>query len=256
MKFNEPSGKYGKDAYYFPHDSNAKDDPKIIQLVEQLGLEGYGIFWVLIEILREQPDYRYPLAAVPGLARRYSTTTEKVKVVIHSFNLFEIDEEMFFSPAFSRRMGVVDLYRKQQSEYGKIGRQMQLSGVPQGSPGQGKERKGKESKVKEIKENDKKELILPFSSPEFLEVWNLLLTEKKWKNKSFNALQLSLNKIAPLNELEAIRCIQNTIAGSWQGLFPDSLKTSKSGLKNDLTTLTPIEATLVAYEKAKGNMGL
>ena len=40
-----------KDAYYFSHDSNAKDDPKCMVLIDQLGLEGYGIFWVLIETL-------------------------------------------------------------------------------------------------------------------------------------------------------------------------------------------------------------
>jgi len=46
-----------KNAYYFSHDSNAKDDPKCVLLIEQLGLEGYGIYWILIEILRDQPGY-------------------------------------------------------------------------------------------------------------------------------------------------------------------------------------------------------
>lgn len=32
-----------KDAYYFTHDSNAKDDPKCALLIDQLGMEGYGI---------------------------------------------------------------------------------------------------------------------------------------------------------------------------------------------------------------------
>ena len=56
-------------AYYFSHDSNAKDDPKCMLLIDQLGLEGYGIFWILIEVLREQPEYRYPIDLVPILAR-------------------------------------------------------------------------------------------------------------------------------------------------------------------------------------------
>ena len=71
-----------KDAYYFPHDSNAKDDPKCVLLIEQLGLEGYGIFWVLIETLRDQPEYKYPLQLLPALARRYNTTAEKMKTVV------------------------------------------------------------------------------------------------------------------------------------------------------------------------------
>ena len=36
-----------KDAYYFTHDSNAKDDPKCALLIDQLGMEGYGIYWML-----------------------------------------------------------------------------------------------------------------------------------------------------------------------------------------------------------------
>ena len=47
-----------KEAYYFSHDANAKDDPKILQLRMHLGWEGYGLFWGLIELLRNQPDYR------------------------------------------------------------------------------------------------------------------------------------------------------------------------------------------------------
>lgn len=54
-----------KDAYYFTHDSNAKDDPKCALLIDQLGMEGYGIYWMLIEVLRDQPDYKYPLALLP-----------------------------------------------------------------------------------------------------------------------------------------------------------------------------------------------
>ena len=46
-----------KDAYYFTHDSNAKYDPKCALLIDQLGMEGYGIYWMLIEVLRDQPDH-------------------------------------------------------------------------------------------------------------------------------------------------------------------------------------------------------
>lgn len=95
-----------KDAYYFPHDSNAKDDPKCVLLIEQLGLEGYGIFWVLVETLRDQPNYMYPLSLVPALARRYNTTPEKMRAVIEKYGLFSIteDNQFFFSHSLNRRM--------------------------------------------------------------------------------------------------------------------------------------------------------
>lgn len=111
-----------KDAYYFPHDVNAKDDPKCVLLIEQLGLEGYGIFWMLIEILREQPDYTYPISLLPALARRYNTTAEKIKAVVISYDLFSVaDDRVFFSESLNRRMQEVNIKRKLLSEAGKKG---------------------------------------------------------------------------------------------------------------------------------------
>ncbi|MBF0398736.1 MAG: DUF4373 domain-containing protein, partial [Desulfobacterales bacterium] len=95
----------GKDAFYFRHDSNANSDPKCVLLIEQLGLEGYGIFWILLETLREQPDYKYPLKLVPAIARRFNTTAEKIKTVIYNYHLFLIEnEEFFYSESLNRRM--------------------------------------------------------------------------------------------------------------------------------------------------------
>jgi len=35
-----------KEAYYFSHDSNARQDEKIIKLRMKLGWEGYGLYWL------------------------------------------------------------------------------------------------------------------------------------------------------------------------------------------------------------------
>ena len=43
-----------KDAYYFPHDSNATQDPKMMVLLSECGLAGIGAFWIIIEILHQQ----------------------------------------------------------------------------------------------------------------------------------------------------------------------------------------------------------
>ena len=102
-----------KDADWFKHDSNAKDDPKCVLLIEQLGLEGFGIYWVLIEILREQPNYHYPLALIPSIARRYNTSTQKVEAVIKGYGLFATsDEEFFFSESLINRMKPLENQRE------------------------------------------------------------------------------------------------------------------------------------------------
>lgn len=114
--------KQMKDAYYFPHDSNAKDDPKCLMLIEQLGCEGYGIYWILIEVLRDQPDYCYPVNLLPALARRFNTTAEKIKAVVGCYDLFTIrDETVFFSESLVRRMNYVEEKRKKLSDAGKRG---------------------------------------------------------------------------------------------------------------------------------------
>ena len=46
-----------KDAYYFPHDANAHNDPNIIKLLYKHCWAGYGLYWSIIEKLRNEPDY-------------------------------------------------------------------------------------------------------------------------------------------------------------------------------------------------------
>ena len=147
-----------KDAYYFPHDSNAKDDPKCIQLIEEQGVEGYGIFWILIETLRSQNDYRAPISILTGLARRYNTTAEKMRNVVLKYDLFKVtkDDCFFFSESFTRRMQLIDAKRKKLSEAGKKGNSIRWESPPNrlaiATQSQVKESKGKESKEKERKE--------------------------------------------------------------------------------------------------------
>ena len=111
-----------KDAYYFSHDSNAKDDPKCVLLIEQLGMEGYGIYWMLIETLRDQPEYKYPVNLLPALARRYNTTPKKVKTVVGNYGLFVIEgDAVFFSQSLIGRMVPLEEKRLKRSEAGKRG---------------------------------------------------------------------------------------------------------------------------------------
>lgn len=111
-----------KDCYYFTHDSNAKDDPKCVLMIEQLGMEGYGIYWMLVETLRDQPDYTYPVANIPALARRYNTSAEKVRTVVYNYALFTVkDDRIFFSESLNRRMKLFNDKRLKRSEAGRLG---------------------------------------------------------------------------------------------------------------------------------------
>jgi len=74
-------------SYYFSHDGNAHNDVKLQFLIDELGMEGYGIFWYLIESLFEAGGY-LPIKIIPILARQMNTTQPKVEVIINNYGLY------------------------------------------------------------------------------------------------------------------------------------------------------------------------
>ena len=79
-------------------------DEKILELRAELGWEGYGIFWAIIECLREASGYKYSKNRLNGLALQLSTTKEKLEQIILNYGLFNLDEEFFWSESLLRRM--------------------------------------------------------------------------------------------------------------------------------------------------------
>src|SRR6056297_2356237 len=87
-----------KDAYYFPHFSNARNDRKLRRVRKELGAEGYGIYFMLLEVLREQTNFAYPLDDIDLLADELGTSEQKVRTIVANYGLFEVNEcEHFFS---------------------------------------------------------------------------------------------------------------------------------------------------------------
>lgn len=89
-----------KDAYYFSHFSNARHDRKIKRLRKELGIEGYGIYFMLLEVLREQLDFKYPLSDIDLLAEEFGTSEAKLKTVLTSYELFQVSNDHFSSLKF------------------------------------------------------------------------------------------------------------------------------------------------------------
>lgn len=90
---------------YFPHDFNARYDRKILRLRKVLGIEGYGIYWMLIETLALQENFSYPLKDIDLLADDFGSSVEKVEAVVRQFELFQIDSDAkFFSLSLIARM--------------------------------------------------------------------------------------------------------------------------------------------------------
>ncbi len=156
-----------KDAYYFPHDTNSTNDPKVMVMIAQWGLEAYGIYWTLIEHLREQPGYKSHLSIARALASRFGSTEEKYLSVIKSFHLFNIKKDDFFlSESLIRRMQPMEQKRLKMKEladlrWGNIDNAYALPTHSVRNASKVKESIVKKSKIKErIKEF--KQSLLPF----------------------------------------------------------------------------------------------
>lgn len=105
-----------KDAYWFKHDSNARTDEKIIDLRSDLGYEGYGIYWALIEFLRETENYEAEYKP-KRLAMALQTDEGLISQVIEGYRLFNLDDNgIFYSESLKKRMEPLDEKRKQQRE--------------------------------------------------------------------------------------------------------------------------------------------
>ena len=79
--------------YYFSHDYNAANDTKVLFLRHQLGMEGYGIYWYLIEQLANAGG-KLPLELIPVLAMQMHCTDVKVNGVLMNFDLFTINSDI------------------------------------------------------------------------------------------------------------------------------------------------------------------
>lgn len=189
-----------KDTYYFSHDVNASNDPKIIVMKELCGVISYAWWWILIEQLAAQEEYKLPMDKITftglGIAfgmkqneaiassneAKLSTAKQAeafVILLINECELLETDGEFFWSPSLLRR----NLLRKKKqeeiskkrSEAGRLGglksgkarsktkQLLEANEANEANEAKGKERKGNNSysySYGDARENENSENVL------------------------------------------------------------------------------------------------
>lgn len=107
---------------YFSHDSNARNSEKLIRLRMRHKAAGYGIFFMILERLREEPNYM-SVKDYNVIAFDLREDASLIKSVVEDFGLFVFTEDgkYFYSESFSRRMGIKDEEKTRRSEAGKKG---------------------------------------------------------------------------------------------------------------------------------------
>lgn len=157
---------------YFPHDSNARNDERLVNVRMKHGPAGYGVYFMLVERLREDPEYM-SVVDYNLIAFDLRIDASLAKSIIRDFGLFAftVDPERgecFYSESLRQRMARKDeitAKRKAASALGVSVRQenrektkttetsyqMVTETLPNGTPNgsekrtKEKERKGKEN---------------------------------------------------------------------------------------------------------------
>lgn len=108
-----------KEAYYFSHDANAQDDEKIMNMMAEFDWAGYGVYWGIIEALRSATEYRFKVNSLKGMAHKMRISVEMLKSIIYDFDLFQTNDEYFWSESLNRRMELRDLKIEQARTAGQ-----------------------------------------------------------------------------------------------------------------------------------------
>lgn len=155
-----------KETFYFSHDYNARQDPKIIELQMVHGMAGIGIYWCLIELLYENGGY-LKLSKLKTYAYSLRVEQELIKSVIDEFDLFVVKDDVFYSASVIKRLEErkekSDVQRNniskrwnKKSETAEVVLPNEYQIHTNGIPTEYQNNTLKESKVKEIKEKESK----------------------------------------------------------------------------------------------------
>lgn len=106
-------------AEYFTHDYKARADKKLVKLLLDMGCEGIGIYWCLIEMLYE--DFGYlKFSEIDDIANALRTHKENVERVVNNFDLFCKNGEKFYSKSVLERLKVRKIKSERASESAKF----------------------------------------------------------------------------------------------------------------------------------------
>ena len=106
---------------YFSHDSNARNDDKVVNMRMQMGLTGYAIYFMILERLRESKDFM-GVKDYNIIAFDLRADAKDVKRVIEDFGLFQFTEDgkLFYSESFLNRMNAMEDYKEKKKKAGEI----------------------------------------------------------------------------------------------------------------------------------------
>lgn len=114
-----------KDTFFFRHDYEPTTDPKIQAMLSEHGATGYGLFWRITEMLHSEALHKIPkkkyfyMAIAKQLDADVQHVEAFVKSCINLYELFDEDEEYFWSNRVIRNIEYKDSMSQKRSDAGK-----------------------------------------------------------------------------------------------------------------------------------------
>ena len=118
---------------YFPHQYNAHDDEKLKRVIMDHGLEGYAVFFLLLEYLGQKEDRVLTKEFYKILAWTYRLNEEVVRSVVEDYGLFELSDNHFSSDGLNARMAVLDEKIAKRKAAGALGGAKRVANLKQNS---------------------------------------------------------------------------------------------------------------------------
>ena len=142
-----------KETFYFSHDYNSRNDPKLQEVIRQCKLEGLAIFWCLVEMMYEQGG-KLMISLCDSYAFALHTEANILRKVVDIS--FEKDEKCFWCGRVLENLQTREAKREAKVKAGRLGGLS--SGLVRRSKAkqcfnQNEANEAKESKVKESKVN-------------------------------------------------------------------------------------------------------
>lgn len=197
---------------YLQHQSNSFTDIKIIKMRSKLGIESYGIFWALLELLFNEEN-KLCVDDYSVLAFSLQCDADKLKSVIEDFDLFIIEDNCFYSKRLNEHIDTINSKSLKAKEsvnkrWEKIrtNNDSNTSRVYKSIEDNSKVDKSKVNKrviefknsinqIEGVNNNDKENFFLYWSELnksgtkqkfELEKTWDLNRRLKRWSNSSFN----------------------------------------------------------------------
>lgn len=107
---------------YFSHDCDARNDERVTRLRIRYGAAGYGIYFMLLEILQAAPEYTLE-TDYKALAFDLRVPACRIKTIVEQSGLFVLidDGKRFYSERLARDMGEQEKLEQRRAEAGRMG---------------------------------------------------------------------------------------------------------------------------------------